>query len=222
MEGYAQVWERFKKERRLEFGGHTDPNWQDGHALSASLMVPVDAGSVRGGLEPVRDALRPFPFVSLHPDHFLHITLLLLGFLVREPGAENEVSRERLAEVEAQARGALRNLPAFSVRLANLNAFPGAVFVEAHDDGGMLGRLRDVIREECGIVGPSGTPHLTVAYVHAPDGAPAPEEFVETVGRYRDWPVGKIVVRSVSLTLLNLGVAEYPEPETLARMPLGR
>ena len=220
MEGYAKVWERFRRERRLEFGGHTDPAWHNGRALSASFMVPVDAASLRGRLDPLRDALRPFPFVSLHPDHFMHITLLLLGFLVPEPRSDDEVSRERLGELEAKARGALRGFPAFRVRLANLNAFPGAVFVEAHDDGGMLERLRDAICEGCGISGPSGPPHLTIAYVHTPDGTPAPEEFVETVGRYRDWPVGEIAVEAVELSLINLAAAEYPEPETLARITL--
>ncbi len=219
MEGYAQVWERFRSERRLEFGGHTDPAWNNGHALSASFMVPVDAVAIRDRLEPLRDALRPFPFVSLHPDRFLHVTLLLLGFVVPEPGSEKEVSRERLRELESGAQEALRGFPAFPVELANLNAFPGAVFIEAHD-GGMLRRLRDAICEGCGISPPPGPPHLTIAYVQAPDGSPAPEEFVATVERYRDWPVGEIVVEGVELTLLNLVAAEYPKPETLAKIPL--
>lgn len=216
---YERVWERFRRERRLEFGGHTDPNWHNGHALSASFMVPVDAPEVRARLEPLRDALRPFPFVSLHPDRFLHVTLLLLGFVVPEPGSEGEISRERLRGLESEAREALRGFPAFPVELANLNAFPGAVFVEAHDDG-MLRRLRDAICEGCGISSPSGPTHLTVAYVHAPDGSPAPEEFVAVVERYRDWPVGLILVESVELTLLDLGAAEYPEPKTLAKITL--
>ena len=219
MEGYARVWERFRSERRLEFGGHTDPAWNNGHALSASFMVPVDAAAIRDRLEPLRDALRPFPFVSLHPDRFLHVTLLLLGFVVPEPGSEKEVSRERLRELESGAQEALRGFPAFPVELANLNAFPGAVFIEAHD-GGMLRRLRDAICEGCGISSPTGPPHLTIAYVHAPDGSPAPEKFVAAVERYRDWPVGNIVVEGVELTLLNLVAAEYPKPETLAKIPL--
>src|SRR5215218_2778885 len=107
MDKYAEVWERFKRERCLEFGGHTDPEWQDGHALSASLVVPVEAPILQRRLAPLRDALRPFPFVSLHPDHFMHITLLLLGFLVEEPDEESEVSRERLGEIEDSARRAL-------------------------------------------------------------------------------------------------------------------
>src|ERR671933_1817005 len=150
MEDYGRVWERFVDERRLEFGGHMDPDWQEGHRFSASVVVPVEASRFHERLEPLREALRPFPFVSLHPDHFMHITLVLLGFLVDEPTEEEEVSRERLQEIEKRARIALSDIPAFTVRLANLNAFPGAAFIEVHD-GGMIGMLRDALCAGCGL-----------------------------------------------------------------------
>ncbi len=218
MGGYAEVWERFVRERRLEFGGHMDPGWREGHALSASFMIPVEASRFRERLEPLRDALRPFPFVSLHPDHFMHITLLLLGFLVDEPEEEDEVSRERLEKIEEDARRAMSGFPTFTVRLANLNAFPGAAFVEVHG-GGMLDRLRDALCWSCGLEKPSGPPHLTLAYFHAPDGASAPEELVDAISRYRDWTVGELAVESVEMTVLDLRL-DYPEPETLAEIPL--
>jgi len=216
--GYDEVWERFVRERRLEFGGHTDPGWRDGHALSASLVIPVEASRLREGLEPLREVLRPFPFVSLHPDHFLHVTLLLLGFLVEEPRKGNEVSRGSLREIEGRARRVLAGFPAFTVRLANLNAFPAAAFVEVHE-GEMLDGLRAALCDGCGLKKPSGPPHLTLAYFHAPDGAPAPEELVSAVARYRDWPVGELEVERVELTTLDLRL-EYPAPEVMADIPL--
>ncbi len=219
MEEYDRVWERFVEERRLESGGHTDPDWQEGHKLSASLVVPVEASRFHERLEPLREALRPIPFVSLHPDHFMHITLVLLGFLVDEPGEEDEVSRERLQEIEKRARIALSDVPAFTVRLVNLNAFPGAAFIEVHD-GGMIGMLRDTLCTGCGLKKPQGPPHLTVAYFQAPDGTDAPEELIFAIARYRDWPIGELEVENVEMTLLNLR-SEYPEPETLTRIPLG-
>ena len=215
---YRRVWERFIRDRRLEFGGHMDPDWQDGHALSASLMLSVDASRLRERLEPLRDALRPFPFVSLHPDHFVHITLVLLGFLVEDPEEKGEVSRESLERIEAAARTSLAAFPAFTVELANLNAFPGAAFVEAHE-GGMLDRLQEALSTGCGLERPEGPPHLTLAYFQAPDGAPVPDALISAIERYRDWPVGEIPVESVEMTLLDLRT-DYPEPETLARIPL--
>jgi len=215
---YTEVWERFVRERRLEFGGHTDPGWREGHALSASFMIPVEASRFRERLEPLRDALRPFPFVSLHPDHFMHITLLLLGFLADEPEEEDELSRERLGEIEEGARRAMSGFPAFTVRLANLNAFPGAAFVEVLG-GGMLDRLQDALCWSCGLEKPSGPLHTTLAYFHAPNRASVPEELINAISRYRDWTVGELAVESVEMTVLDLGF-DYPEPETLAEIPL--
>lgn len=219
VDGYDEIWERFKRERCLEFGGHTDPEWQDGHILSASLVVPVEASRLRDRLEPLRDAIRSFPFVSLHPDHVMHLTLLLLGFLVQQPKAENEISRGRLEELGAKVREALRGFPAFEVELTNLNVFPGAVFVEARD-GGKLEKLRAAICGRCGLEKPSGPLHLTLAYLQAPDGAPAPAEFIAAVERYRDWPVGTFSVERVEITLLGLHSSPYPRLETFAQIPL--
>ncbi len=213
------MWEKFRVERRLEFGGHTDPQWRDGHDLSASFLIPVETEAIHEGLKPLREALRPFPFISLHPDHFMHITLLLPGFLVPEPDAEGELSPGRLEELAAEAREAITDFPPFSVELRNLNAFPGAVFVEVHDRG-KLGGLREAIRARCGLAEPPGPPHLTVAYIQAPDDSPAPEPFVETIERYRDVFVGEVGVDRVELTLLDLA-KEYPKPETFAALSLG-
>ena len=219
MEEYESTWERFVRERRLEFGGYKDPAWQAGHRFSSSLIIPGEGSLFHGRLEPLRDALRPFPFVSLHPDHFTHITLIFLGFLVDEPEGENEVSHERLREIEKRARIALSDFPSFTVGLANLNAFPGAAFIEAHD-GGMIAELRAALSASCGLKKPAGPPHLTLAYFQAPDGREAPEELVSAIARYRDWPIGEITVDNVEMTLLDLH-SDYPEPKTLARMPLG-
>src|SRR5215212_28185 len=218
MEEYESVWERFVCESRLEFGGHKDPAWQEGHRLSASLIVPGQASRFHERLEPLRKALSPFPFVSLHPDHFVHITLILLGFHGDEPVQEDEGSHERLREIEESARIALSDFPAFTVGLANLNAFPGAAFVEAYD-GGMLDELRAALSVSCGLKKPAGPPHLTLAYFQAADSAEAPEELISAIARYRDWPIGEITVDNVEMTLLDLR-SDHPEPKTLARMPL--
>ncbi len=218
MVNYKRVWKSFVSGDSLEFGGHMDPSWQDGHTLSASFIVPVDVSVLKPRLEPLRDVLRPFPFVSLHPDHFMHITLLPLGFLVSEPKKENEISPERLTELEAKARRALQEFPAFEIELANLNAFPGAAFIEVYD-AGMLGELRDRLCESCGMKSAAGPPHLTLAYFQAPDGTPMPEGLVPSIQQFRSWPVGKVPVDRIELTLLDLRLG-YPEPDRVAQLQL--
>ena len=216
MGSYEDIRKSFSSDRRLEFGGYMDPGWQGGHSLSACFVVPVEVSRFRERLEPLKEALRPLPYVSLHPDHFMHITLLLLGFLVQEPEDEGDISRERLTEIEGCARGSLAGFPSFPVRLANLNAFPGAAFIETHDEG-MFEKLRQEVCRGCGLKSPSGLPHLTLAYFQAPNGTEAPEEIISTIDRYKDWPVGKILVDRVELTVLNLR-EEYPKTETLAEI----
>lgn len=218
MDRYEQVWRRFSSERTLEFGGHMDPKWQDGHTLSASLIVPVDVSPLLARIEPLRDTLRGMPFVSLHPDHFMHVTLLMLGFLVPEPEKENEISPERLLEIETASKKALADFPAFRVEFANLNAFPGAAFIEVYDDG-KLDELRSLLCKDCGLEAGGGLSHLTLAYFQAPEGAPAPGALISGIAGFRRWPVGEVAVDHVELTLLDLH-SEYPEPERLARMPL--
>ncbi|WP_047865233.1 2'-5' RNA ligase family protein [Rubrobacter aplysinae] len=218
VKGYEEIWESFVSERTLEFGGHRDPEWQSGHELSASFVIPVDVSRFADRLQPMRDALENEPYVSLHPDHFMHITLLLLGFLTPEPEETNEVSSRRLTELGEHAKEALADFPPFSVELANLNAFPGAAFVEVHDGGG-ISRLQDTLCSGCGLKRPPGPPHLTLAYLQAPDGTPAPDSLVSAVSEYRDWPVGTLEVERAELTLLNVR-DEYPEPRTLCELPL--
>lgn len=218
MKSYEEVWEEFVSRRTLEFGGHRDPAWQSGHDYSASFVISADVSRFSDRLRPAREALENEPYVSLHPDHFMHITLFLLGFLTPEPEGTNEVSSARLTELGEAAKEALSGFTPFSVELANLNAFPGAVFVEAHD-GGEISRLRDALCTGCGLKRPPGPPHLTLAYLQAPDGTPAPDSLVSAISQYRDWPVGTLEVERAELTLLNVH-DEYPEPKTLCEILL--
>jgi RNA 2',3'-cyclic 3'-phosphodiesterase len=216
---YGEVWKKFVAQRRLEFGGHMDPSWSRGRDFSVSVIVPVEGERFSERLKPPRDALRPFPFVSLHPDRFMHVTVLPLGFLVEEPREEDEISEKDLRSVEEKVGHALSGVAPFAVGFENLNAFPGAAFVEVRDGGG-FDRLRETISGACGFRKPSGPAHLTLAYFHTPDGTRAPDELVSAIERYREWPVGELEVAEVEISLLDLR-KDYPEPEPLAKVPLG-
>lgn len=219
MEEFQKAWERFSSERVLEFGGHTDATWKGDHSLSACLVLPVESEGFRDRLEPLRDALRPFPFVSIHPDHFMHVTLAPIGFPVDEAKGEDEVSWSDLDEIEARVRETLSDTQRFPLRLANLNAFPAAAFVEVHDERRRLGELCDELREIPGLERTSSLPHLTLAYFHALEGARAPDALVAAIDKYRDWPVAEIEAGEVRISLLELD-SDYPRPEARARVKL--
>jgi hypothetical protein len=42
---------------------------------------------------------------------------------------------------------------------------------------------------------------------------------ISAIARYREWDVGRLGIESVEATVLDLRL-DYPEPETLAQMPL--
>ena len=129
MGDYKQVWNSFVSGDVLEFGGHMDPGWQAGHTLSASFIVPVDVSALKPRLKPLRDS-SPDPCHSSHYIQTTSCTSRCYRSVSRYPNPEqeNEISPERLAEVEAAARRALKDFPAFEIEFANLNAFPGAAF----------------------------------------------------------------------------------------------
>jgi hypothetical protein len=62
---------------------------------------------------------------------------------------------------------------------------------------------------------------MTLAYIQAPDGTPAPDSLVSAISRYRDWPLGTLEVRRAELTLLDVH-DEHPEPKTIREIPLSR
>lgn len=211
MDEFDRAWREFRARQRLECGGHTKFARREAHEVSASFILAVDTGQFAERLKPLRDALRPFPFVSLHPDHFMHISLVFVGLLSKMP-------RSGLEEIEARARESLAGFGAFPVRLANLGVFPKAAFVEAHS-GGKLEELRDTLRLGCGIKTTVIPPHLTLAYFQAPDGTEAPEALISAIDRYRSWPVGEVLIEEAELSLLKLE-EEYPHFKTAAKIPL--
>lgn len=152
----------------------------------------------------------------------MHISLVLIGLLKKEgdaPGDDaNSISHARLEEIKALALDALDGFGPFTFHLANLNAFPAAAFIEAHDDG-EIESLAETLKMGCKFEDVVSPPHLTVAYFHSPDGSPAPDELVSAIENYRDWPVGDARVEEVELSLLDLN-RDYPAPRPFARIPL--
>ncbi|AHY45592.1 2'-5' RNA ligase superfamily [Rubrobacter radiotolerans] len=221
MDSFERAWREFKQERRLEFGGHTDPDWRGEHDLSAAFILPVDTEVFSERLGPLREALSRFSFVSLHPDHFMHVSLVIVGFV--EPSgreAEGTVTQGSLKKISSKAKEALADFSPFEVHLQGLGAFPAAAYVEAHENG-EIDALRRVLRECCGLepFEREGPPHLTLAYFKAENGTAAPPELISTVERYRDWYVGSFTAREVQLSLLDL-TQEYARFEPVARIPL--
>jgi len=134
-EAFRRVWQRFRTFNRVADGRHDTADWRSHTGDYAVCIVRIPPGAIAAELEPVRQVLAVRPFIRIHPDHFLHITLQELGFLCDRPGRADEISPARLDEfVEAAARPVAFTRP-FEIDLGGINSFQDAAFLDIHDRG---------------------------------------------------------------------------------------
>ena len=72
-----------------------------------------------------------------------HITLFVCGFLVTEPQYNDDFTQAQL-EAQLQTLGEA-NIQPFEIEIGDLNSFASAPFLEVHDPGGNISRLREVL-----------------------------------------------------------------------------
>jgi 2'-5' RNA ligase len=212
---YKHIWQSFRSAEHVADGRHDTAEWRS-HAPAVyafvAIRVPVDA--IRPALDEVRRALTPVPFVRQHPDHFLHITLQELGFVVESPQAPDELDQVRLNEIVSQLPAALSGAPAFDVRLGGANAFRDAVFLDVHDRG-HCGRLHTRLRELAGVLSVpkfAYLPHATIAHFTAekPTG-----DLPQLIGRWRDRRFGSFQVTTIEVVTMDVRLT-YPRLSSYA------
>jgi 2'-5' RNA ligase len=215
---YRRIWQSFRQFREVEDGRHDTDAWRAQDGIFAGCIVRVPAEALKPALDELRDALRPTPFVRLHPDHFLHIMLQEIGFVCAEPKHRNEWSADRLDEFVTAATAAVAEAPSFDLRLGGANAFQDAVFLDAHDRGACA-RLHTRLHELAALSTVSRfayLPHSTVA--HFTDRQPI-GNLPAIIAQFRDRRFGTFRVSQVHVATLRLD-EPYPALETHAVLPL--
>lgn len=219
-EAYRRVWQAFRAFRTLADGRHDTVDWRSHEGVYGVCVVRVPPAAVEAELGPFRRALAVHPFVRIHPDHFLHITLQELGFVCERPGRPDEITPARFEEFATAAAGAIAETRPFDLSLGGANSFQDAVFLDVHDRG-RCARLHTRLFELAAI--PRAPrypylPHSTVAHYTAEvpvDGLPA------LIARWRDHRFGTFRVDEVEIVTLRLD-EPYPPLEPYAVFPLGR
>ena len=214
-----RVWEAFRRTDRVADGRHDTADWRSRAGPFAVCCVRVPAAALQPALTGLRDSLRPFPFVRLHPDGFLHVMLQELGFVVAEPRRRDELDHDRLLELAEVAVGVGRDKKPFDIALGWANAFQDAVFLELRKGGGSCTRLHQRLRESAGALSAprySYLPHMTVAHFTAD--APA-DGLVAALTPHREREFGHFTVRQVELVTLRVD-EPYPPLETYLTIPL--
>ena len=202
-----------------EDGRHDTEDWRARNTTFALCCIRVPQGALNEELDKVRDVLRGFPYVRLHPDAFLHIPIQELGFLSSEPRARDEISTARLEEFCGVARIPVAEFPRFRIKVTGINSFLDAPFLEITDEASLSRIQRRLL--DITLVQPNTRypylPHITIGhYTHeAPIG-----DLAAAIAPWRDVVFGEFEVTEIDVVTFSTTEA-YPPLIEFQRLPLG-
>lgn len=217
---YRRVWETFTRAPCTADGRHDTPRWRGSSGPYAACIVRVPAELLQPQLSGVRDRLQNLAEVRLHPDHFLHIMLQELGFVVPHPSRRDEISSARLEEFAQSAIDPVASSSPFQIALGPVNAFEDAVFLET-GGGARLSRLHSRLFELAAIPSEpdySYLPHCTLAHF---TGISSTASAVAAISPFRSAPLGTLHISEVEIVTMD-AAEPYPVLETYAAIPLGK
>lgn len=217
---YRRIWEAFTRAPGTADGRHDTPRWRGSSGPYAACVVRVPAAVLQPHLEDVRDRLQDLPEVRLHPDHFLHIMLQELGFVVPHPSRPDEISRDRLEEFAQSAVEPVSISAPFKIALGPVNAFEDAVFLET-GGGARLTRLHNRLFELAAIPTEPDYPYLGHCTVAHFTGVSSTASAVAAISPFRSAPLGTLQITEVEIVTMDPS-EPYPELETYAVIPLGK
>lgn len=215
---YRRIWQTFRTLRQVADGRHDTADWRSRGGVYAVCLIRVPAEALQPELDRCRAALAAFPFVRIHPDGFLHISLQELGFVCDRPSRPDEISPHRLDEFAIAAAAAVGERPSFEVVLGGANSFEDAVFLEVHD-GGLCAPLHARLFELAAIPRApqfAYLPHSTIAHYCAE--APS-AHLVAALMPWRTVAFGRFTVDRVEIATLRLD-EPYPPFDPFAIIPL--
>ena len=217
---YRRVWEAFTRASSTADGRHDTARWRGSSGPYAACIVRVPAESLQPQLAGVRDHLQNLSEVRLHPDHFLHIMLQELGFVVPHPSRRDEISSGRLEEFAQSAVDPVSSMSPFQIEVGPVNAFEDAVFLET-GGGARLTRLHNRLFELAAIPFEPDYPYLPHCTVAHFTGVSSTASAAEALSPFRTSALGRLQVTEVEIVTMNADDA-YPELESYAVIPLGK
>lgn len=217
---YRRVWEAFTRAPSTADGRHDTPRWRGSSGPYAACIVRVPAGLLQPQLAGVRDRLHGLAEVRIHPDHFLHIMLQELGFVVAHPSRRDEISSGRLEEFAQSAIDPVSSTSPFEIALGPVNAFEDAVFLET-GGGARVSKLHSRLFELAAIPSEPDYPYLPHCTLAHFTGAASIASAVDALTPFRSQPLGTMRITEVEIVTMN-AAEPYPLLETYAVIPLGR
>ena len=185
---FAEAWRRFERLESLVLSTETlEWEWTRGRTSYAALLVRIMDAGVRGEIERVLQAVEGIPGVDPYPEEYWHVTVKGLGFVVKEPTREDELSPGRLTSLAGEARPLLESTPAFEAVAGPAAGFAEVVILEVHDGGVVRGLNTQLMETLPGVLrapvdGAVFLPHISIARYGSEEGL---GELKEALSRLR-------------------------------------
>jgi 2'-5' RNA ligase len=216
------AWALFQAAGSLLLVGDTlEWQWTRGRAQYLAFLVRLEDAAARDYVSRVQERIAVIPGVELYPDWYWHITVKGAGFQVIKRTHDDDVLRQDVPRIAAQARELLARQPAFEAQLGLANGFSEVVFIELHD-GGRVRELNTLLTENLPVPrypidGGTFLPHVSIARFTSNEGLARLKETLAALRR--EGPGPAFSVRRIEFVKVWLSEA-MPEFDTLATYPL--
>lgn len=150
---FDEAWQQFRARPTTDDETAHDIGRRGGEEKSSyvAFLVPVTGHGIVQATRPVREALSAAGIEEALPSHFLHITVLGIGF-----ESAIRTTTGNIARIMDRASRSLRDVQPLTLTLRGVNSFSNAAFVEVHDDKNALPALRDRLVEVLHQIGLAG------------------------------------------------------------------
>lgn len=214
---YERVWTTFQRSHSTADGRHDTAHWRTHNGPYAACVVRVPVEALQPTFSRLRRQLAGLGGVRLHPDHFLHIMLQELGFVVPTPRQADEISETRLEEFAQSIVEPISNMRPLPVTLGGVNSFQDAVFLDVRG-AHLLSRLHERLFELAAMPTlPSYAylPHCTIAHY---DGTTPHDEALSLLAPWRNERFGQFAITEAEIVTLD-PAHPYPELSSYAVIP---
>lgn len=177
--------------------------------INISFIVPISDPEVCDYLSNFQKTLAPYMAYAPQPAEKLHITLSQVGYLRAGLPLPNTWTHNELNDLIARARSLFSKLPAFTVKVGPINAFPNVAIAEVHDDG----QLRLLERAAISVIPENRRldafypliPHVTLGYFGNRPAAP----IAKVLRPLRNQPPLTLKIDRAAMTLYYRGLGSY-------------
>ncbi|MEX1196167.1 MAG: 2'-5' RNA ligase family protein [Dehalococcoidia bacterium] len=173
---FTGAWERFQRLDEVRLLEETQEwEWTRGRTDYLAFLITAGDRATRDYISRTIERIEGIPGIDPYPEHYWHITIKGVGFLMESPAEPDEVSAAGADGLAEAARPVIEEVAPFDVRAGPVSAFPEVVILEVHDGGqvralntSLLERVPGLMRSP--IDGRVFLPHISIARFSSNDG----------------------------------------------------